>query len=469
MSGGAGSTPRPDLCPTSLPQIGGWTGGGWFCRRRRSLALAPSGIFSLRLFGKVEPGATPAGRWRMAAGSLGPCPSDSVQEFQYHPQNTPPAGGVPPAIDLVLGATAGCLACFLTNPLEVVKTRLQLQGELQPPGTYPRPYRGVLRAALAVCRADGLRGLQKGLAAGLLYQGLMNGVRFYCYSHAEDAGWTGYPGGTVAAGAVAGAVGAVVGSPAYLVSAAPSQKPWGEGEVFWRPPSERFGILAASYKHWLGAFSLPLLRFTSPQKKSGAALCMLSPCFLPLLSPPNPPQKTSKELPHKEMTPKEIAGVSPPPILEGVPGFLRLQSSSSGCLQGPFALGESGKRNGVPSLELPLGDSAVSPTSVRGAETSPQNLPRRRWGDNSCSQRGHWGVLSPGIVPHKVKTHLQAQTLSAMAVGHQHNHEVSGDRVGVGGHRGFGGTLSVHHPGPSGDDAILVSRNLKLLFGRLAP
>ncbi|XP_039553506.1 solute carrier family 25 member 34 isoform X2 [Passer montanus] len=157
----------------------------------------------------------------MAAGTLAPRPPDSLQEFQYPPQNSPPAGGVPPATDLVLGATAGCLACFLTNPLEVVKTRLQLQGELQPPGTYPRPYRGVLRAAVAVCRADGLRGLQKGLAAGLLYQGLMNGVRFYCYSHAEDAGWTGYPGGTVAAGAVAGAVGAIVGSPAYLsISAA---------------------------------------------------------------------------------------------------------------------------------------------------------------------------------------------------------------------------------------------------------
>ncbi|XP_068068908.1 solute carrier family 25 member 34 isoform X2 [Anomalospiza imberbis] len=152
----------------------------------------------------------------MAAGALAPRPPDSLQELQYTPQNSPPAGGVPPATDLVLGATAGCLACFLTNPLEVVKTRLQLQGELQPPGTYPRPYRGVLRAAVAVCRADGLRGLQKGLAAGLLYQGLMNGVRFYCYSHAEDAGWTGYPGGTVAAGAVAGAVGAIVGSPAYL-------------------------------------------------------------------------------------------------------------------------------------------------------------------------------------------------------------------------------------------------------------
>ncbi|XP_028609837.1 solute carrier family 25 member 34 isoform X2 [Grammomys surdaster] len=124
---------------------------------------------------------------------------------------------VSPAVDLVLGASACCLACVFTNPLEVVKTRLQLQGELQAPGTYPRPYRGFVSSVAAVARADGLWGLQKGLAAGLLYQGLMNGVRFYCYSLACQAGLTQQPGGTVITGAVAGALGAFVGSPAYLV------------------------------------------------------------------------------------------------------------------------------------------------------------------------------------------------------------------------------------------------------------
>lgn len=128
---------------------------------------------------------------------------------------------VSPAVDLVLGASACCLACVFTNPLEVVKTRLQLQGELQAPGTYPRPYRGFVSSVAAVARADGLWGLQKGLAAGLLYQGLMNSVRFYCYSLACQAGLTQQPGGTVVAGAVAGALGAFVGSPAYLVSVLP--------------------------------------------------------------------------------------------------------------------------------------------------------------------------------------------------------------------------------------------------------
>lgn len=106
---------------------------------------------------------------------------------------------VPPAVDLVLGASACCLACVFTNPLEVVKTRLQLQGELQKRGTYPRLYRGFVASVVAVVRADGLCGLQKGLAAGLLYQGLMNGVRFYCYSLACQAGLSQQPGGTVVA------------------------------------------------------------------------------------------------------------------------------------------------------------------------------------------------------------------------------------------------------------------------------
>lgn len=211
------------FAPYPAPKSG--SASGWAALGRPPPPPTPR----VRRARKAERGAIgSACRCCMAAGTgaLGPFPAAALHDFPYPSQTAapvshgPPAGGVPPAADLVLGAAAGCMACVLTNPLEVVKTRLQLQGELRAPGTYPRPYRGVLRAVGAVCRADGLRGLQKGLAAGLLYQGLMNGVRFYCYSCALDAGWTGWPGGTVVAGAVAGAVGAFVGSPAYLVSAA---------------------------------------------------------------------------------------------------------------------------------------------------------------------------------------------------------------------------------------------------------
>ncbi|XP_066529273.1 solute carrier family 25 member 34 isoform X2 [Hoplias malabaricus] len=122
-----------------------------------------------------------------------------------------------PPLDFTLGALACCGACVFTNPLEVVKTRLQLQGELRARGSYQRHYRGVLQALWVVGRTDGLRGLQKGLSVGLLYQALMNGVRLGFYSYSEACGMTGLPGGSVAAGAVAGALGAFVASPAYLV------------------------------------------------------------------------------------------------------------------------------------------------------------------------------------------------------------------------------------------------------------
>lgn len=128
------------------------------------------------------------------------------------PQSTP----LPP-LDFALGALACCAACVFTNPLEVVKTRLQLQGELRTRGSYQRHYRGVLQALWVVGRTDGVKGLQKGLSVGLIYQGVMNGVRLGTYSYCEALGITSFHGGSLLSGAVAGALGAFIASPAYLV------------------------------------------------------------------------------------------------------------------------------------------------------------------------------------------------------------------------------------------------------------
>lgn len=120
-------------------------------------------------------------------------------------------------LDFALGALACCGACVFTNPMEVIKTRLQLQGELRASGSYQKHYRGVLQGLWVVGRTDGLRGLQKGLSAGLMYQGLMNGVRLGFYSYCEAFGFTSVHGGSLLSGAVAGALGAFIASPAYLV------------------------------------------------------------------------------------------------------------------------------------------------------------------------------------------------------------------------------------------------------------
>ncbi|XP_068171991.1 solute carrier family 25 member 34 [Antennarius striatus] len=135
------------------------------------------------------------------------------------PVLSPPVSpaGVWPPLDFALGALACCAACIFTNPLEVVKTRLQLQGELLARGSYQRHYRGVLQALWVVGRTDGLRGLQKGLSVGLIYQGVMNGVRLGSYSYCEAFGVTSFHGGSLLSGAGAGALGAFIASPAYLV------------------------------------------------------------------------------------------------------------------------------------------------------------------------------------------------------------------------------------------------------------
>ncbi|XP_051549209.1 solute carrier family 25 member 34 [Myxocyprinus asiaticus] len=140
-------------------------------------------------------------------------PTSSIARVS--PAHMPRALWLP--LDFTLGALACSGACMFTNPLEVVKTRLQLQGELQAPGSYQRHYRGVLQALLVVGRTDGIRGLQKGLTVALLYQGLMNGVRLGFYSYTEASGFTAAPGGSLIAGATAGALGAFIASPAYLV------------------------------------------------------------------------------------------------------------------------------------------------------------------------------------------------------------------------------------------------------------
>ncbi|KAJ8266089.1 hypothetical protein GJAV_G00125750 [Gymnothorax javanicus] len=126
-------------------------------------------------------------------------------------------------MDFVLSGVAACGACLFTNPLEVVKTRMQLQGELKSRGSYQVYYRNVFHAFYTIGKVDGIAGLQKGLAPGLLYQFFMNGVRLGSYAIIESSGYIMNKDGRVsavkstAAGAVAGVVGAVMGSPIYLV------------------------------------------------------------------------------------------------------------------------------------------------------------------------------------------------------------------------------------------------------------
>ena len=80
-------------------------------------------------------------------------------------------------------------ACLVTNPLEVIKIRIQLQGELQSRGQYTVHYRNVFHAFYTVATTESLISLQKGLIPALYYQFIMNGFRFGAYQMFDNSGF----------------------------------------------------------------------------------------------------------------------------------------------------------------------------------------------------------------------------------------------------------------------------------------
>lgn len=80
-------------------------------------------------------------------------------------------------MDFVIGGLAGAGATIVTNPMDVVKTRLQLQGELRSRSETTTRYRGIFHALYVIARADGALALQKGLLPAVVFGFTMNSVR----------------------------------------------------------------------------------------------------------------------------------------------------------------------------------------------------------------------------------------------------------------------------------------------------
>ncbi|XP_055697789.1 solute carrier family 25 member 35-like [Phlebotomus papatasi] len=125
--------------------------------------------------------------------------------------------------DFLLGGIASMGATVFTNPLEVIKTRIQLQGELAARGTYVEPYRGIFQSLITVAKHDGITGLQKGLVPALNFQFVLNAFRLGIYNRAVEAGWTKSRGGKESFGrnlfwgATGGLAGAVLSSPFFMI------------------------------------------------------------------------------------------------------------------------------------------------------------------------------------------------------------------------------------------------------------
>lgn len=125
--------------------------------------------------------------------------------------------------ELCLGGLGAMCACFFTNPLEMIKSRIQLQGELQARGQYKVHYKNVFQAFYAVAKQESLTSLQKGLCPALCYQFIMNGCRFGAYQVMDNNGFIRDRKGdivlykSVFASMFSGGVGTFLGNPFYLM------------------------------------------------------------------------------------------------------------------------------------------------------------------------------------------------------------------------------------------------------------
>jgi solute carrier family 25 protein 34/35 len=124
------------------------------------------------------------------------------------------------AVSMLEGSFAAMGAATVSNPFEVVKTRLQLQGELERRSAANRVYKGTLHGLYLIAKNEGPSALYKGYGAALAYQFVMNGIRLGLYDECKVQLSRVLPEGGVsnlAAGISMGFVGNWVASPFFMI------------------------------------------------------------------------------------------------------------------------------------------------------------------------------------------------------------------------------------------------------------
>ncbi|GBP68741.1 Solute carrier family 25 member 35 [Eumeta japonica] len=133
-------------------------------------------------------------------------------------------------MDFLIGGVAGAGASFFTNPMDVIKTRLQLQGELKAPDSYKVRYRGFLHAIYVITKMDGITALQSGLTPALLLGFSLNFVRLGLYRKVERLGWINDENGGTSVwkaaflASVSGGLSGITATPSFVVKARDSFK-----------------------------------------------------------------------------------------------------------------------------------------------------------------------------------------------------------------------------------------------------
>lgn len=122
----------------------------------------------------------------------------------------------------VFGGISCQAAALVTNPIDVIKTRLQLQGELSSNSLVSR--KGVVTTTLKIVEVEGFRGFYKGICASLLREGTYSTIRLGGYDLMKINYFRANEPAThfslwkkFICGAVSGTVGAAIATPTDLI------------------------------------------------------------------------------------------------------------------------------------------------------------------------------------------------------------------------------------------------------------
>ena len=120
-----------------------------------------------------------------------------------------------------MSVMAASVAESVTYPLDLTKTRLQLQGEVAS-GDLNFKYKGMIRTALGIVKEEGLLMLWRGMLPALYRHAIYTGIRMTAYEEIRNelqrTDKNGFPlWKKVVAGMTAGGVGQLVASPTDLI------------------------------------------------------------------------------------------------------------------------------------------------------------------------------------------------------------------------------------------------------------
>ncbi|CAK4611039.1 unnamed protein product [Aphanomyces euteiches] len=120
-----------------------------------------------------------------------------------------------------LASCSNSCAAALTNPIDVLKVRMQLEVEC-PINGKPRRYATFVQGSRTILATEGVRGFLKGITASVLRDGFYSGIRLGAYEPMKEFLGATDPAHTplhlkVAAGAITGAFGSALANPTDLI------------------------------------------------------------------------------------------------------------------------------------------------------------------------------------------------------------------------------------------------------------